>query len=233
MVSNNGFIRVYPYLSNSTFSPDHDQRKDPFYALVIQENTDKPKAVWTKPYYDYGGKGWIITYSHPIYVEKNFKGIVCIDVSLNKIKKALADFSLGDSGFSFIIDQEGNVIYHPNYMKPSPMQGELLNTNIFNQKISEDYKEILSNMTYGKNGLLLYDKGSENHIVSFEPINNLNWSIAIEVNEDEYVVGFKNLASKFWLAIILIIFMLLLMGVHLSLKITSPILSLTQMPKNS
>lgn len=228
MVSNNGFIRVYPYLSNSTFSPDHDQRKDPFYALVIQENTDKSKAVWTKPYYDYGGKGWIITYSHPIYVEKNFKGIVCIDVSLNKIKKALADFSLGDSGFSFIIDQEGNVIYHPNYMKPSPMQGELLNTNIFNQKISEDYKEILSNMTYGKNGLLLYDKGSENHIVSFEPINNLNWSIAIEVNEDEYVVGFKNLASKFWLAIILIIFMLLLMGVHLSLKITSPILSLTQ-----
>ena len=68
----------------------------------------------------------------------------------------------------------------------------------------------------------------------FEPINNLNWSIAIEVNEDEYVVGFKNLASKFWLAIILIIFMLLLMGVHLSLKITSPIFkSYSRCPKNS
>lgn len=228
MVSNNGFIRVYPYLSNLTFSPDHDQRKDPFYTLAAQENNNKSKTIWTKPYYDYGGKGWVITCSHPIYINGNFKGIVCIDVSLSKIKKTLADFSLGDSGFAFIIDQEGSVIYHPEYMRTSPIQGELLNTNIFKQQISEDYEKILSSMTYGEKGLLLYDKGSEKHLVSFEPINNLGWSIGIEVNKNNYVVGFKNLASKFWLAIILIIFMLLLMGVHLSLKITNPILTLTQ-----
>jgi len=185
MVSNNGFIRVYPYLSNLTFSPDHDQRKDPFYTLAAQENNNKSKTIWTKPYYDYGGKGWVITCSHPIYINGNFKGIVCIDVSLSKIKKTLADFSLGDSGFAFIIDQEGSVIYHPEYMRTSPIQGELLNTNIFKQQISEDYEKILSSMTYGGKGLLLYDKGSEKHLVSFQPINNLGWSIGIEVNKND------------------------------------------------
>ncbi len=228
MVSNNGFIRVYPYLSNLTFDPDHDQRKDPFYTLVAQESGTKANAVWTKPYYDYGGNGWVITCAYPVHVNGVFKGTVCIDVSLNNIKKTLADFSLGDSGFAFIIDKEGSVIYHPKYMRTTQVQGELLNTNIFQQEISENYEKILSTMVHGKNGLLSYNKGSDKNIVSFEPINNLGWSLGIEVNKDDYVVGFKRLASQFWLAIILIIFMLLLMGVHLSLKITNPILRLTQ-----
>jgi two-component system NtrC family sensor kinase len=228
MVSNNGFIRVYPYLPNVIFNPDHDQRKDPFYTLVEQENKDKFEGVWTKPYYDYAGNGWVITRSHPVYVDGIFKGIVCIDVSLNEIKKTLADFSLGDSGFAFIIDSEGNIIYHPEYMRTNSVQGELLNINILKQDISEDYEKILSKMIIGEDGISSYSKGEESYIVSFEAIHNLDWKIGIEVNKNYYVLGFKKLASKFWLVTIFIILILLVMGILVSFKITNPILKLTQ-----
>lgn len=84
IITASGSMRVYPYLDNNVFDADHDQRKDLFYQIASPKKDPKREPKWTAPYYDYAGKGWIITCSCPYYKGNEFLGVVCIDVDMQK-----------------------------------------------------------------------------------------------------------------------------------------------------
>ncbi|QHI72970.1 hypothetical protein [Aminipila terrae] len=65
IVTGRGFMRVYPYLDNSIFAPDHDQRVDPFYTIANEKN-HLNSTNWTKTYYDYGGMVGLLPVPNPI-----------------------------------------------------------------------------------------------------------------------------------------------------------------------
>lgn len=229
ITTSNGLLRVYPYLENSTFTPEHDQRKDYFYTRVMENKDPNKKALWTNPYYDYGGNGWVITCSSPIFVNKQFRGVACVDVSLKTIAKSIADFRIGDSGFAFVISDQGEVIYHPEMMKISSITGNQFKSNILDQRnTSQAYKNIIQGMMAKKHGIKTYTSSkNEDRIIAFAPIKTLNWSIGIEVNKSEYVVGNGYLTIKFWLLIMILLILCLIMASRLSLKVTAPIKALT------
>lgn len=228
-VTANGLLRVFPYLSNNAFAPDHDQRSDYFYTRAVEGNNPEKKAVWTNPYYDYGGNGWIITCSCPFYVNGELGGVVCVDVSLKTLAASVADFRIGGSGFAFVITNNGDVIYHPEMMDVISESGNQLKTNLLSgQDVPKGYRLIIDEMMAGKKGVNTYlNKDYEYDIIAYTPIQAFDWSVGVEVSKSEYSVGSDYLTIGFWSLIGALLLACLIMAYSLSRKITLPIKRLT------
>jgi hypothetical protein len=67
-----GLLRVFPYTGVEMYDPFHQQKGDPFYTVANRENNPGRQTVWTKPYVDYLGTGWMITCSSPLYLRNDF-----------------------------------------------------------------------------------------------------------------------------------------------------------------
>lgn len=229
LVTDNGLLRVYPYLGNEAFAPEHDQTSDYFYTRAVGESNPDRKAVWTKPYYDYGGNGWIITCSCPFFVKGELGGVVCIDVSLKNLAASIADFRIGNSGFAFVITNNGDVIYHPDMMGIISKSGDQLNTNLIEGRdVPQGYRKIVMNMMAGEEGVKSY-LGSDYayHTIAYSGVETLDWSLGVEVSKSEYSVGSDYVTMGFWGLIAALLFACLIFAYFLSRKVTLPIKRLT------
>jgi hypothetical protein len=95
------------------FGYNHDFKADIYYSIAAPENNPERNLVWTNPYTDWLGNGWTVTCSYPIYLDNEFMGVLAADVTSQNIGSTVSDFRLSDSGFAFLIDSDGNLIYHP------------------------------------------------------------------------------------------------------------------------
>jgi len=207
-----GLLRIYPYSSVAMFDASHMQTEDPFYVVANQYNNPERKAVWTNPYVDYLGTGWMITCSVPLYEGDKFIGVACIDVRLDTIQNEfLADFRLGESGFAYLLEKSGTIIYHPSFVPRGDDQGQMFLTNIIEDtKLDVNYKEALEKILSGKEGVISYtdliNKSQNYQTVAYAPVDWQPWILAVEVNQNHYL-SISNL-EKSSLMIFSIIFLL-------------------------
>ena len=83
----------------------------------IPKELDHP--VWSEPYYDEGAGNIIMsTYSAPFYKtvsgEREFMGIVTADVSLEWLEKIVSSIKIAETGYGFLISQNGTIVTHPD-----------------------------------------------------------------------------------------------------------------------
>lgn len=232
-----GLMRILPfsrrYTEEEGLDPEQDQREAPFYKFATPEANPTREIVWTKPYLDYMGTGWMVTCAYPIYDGDNFIGVICIDVQLETLKnKLLADFRLGESGFAFLISNKGDIIYHPDHIPVEGELGEILQLNLLSNDLSLEYKSIVGAMAMGKEGVDSYysETDHQSHIIAFSQIPNLGWSLGIEINEEDYLSR-NNIFTYNFISLVVIGLFLIFLGVFLFRQYTKPILQLTKEAK--
>ena len=71
------------------------------------------KAIWLRPYITDTIEERVISYNVPIYKGNNFVGVVGIEISYLTMKKQVDAIKLHETGYAFIDDEEGNIVYHP------------------------------------------------------------------------------------------------------------------------
>jgi diguanylate cyclase (GGDEF)-like protein len=77
--SDSGFSSIYPFVSSDEFFYKDEFREASFFSYANPINNPERKSVWTPVYQDLAGKGLMVTYSCPLYVEEDFKGIISLD----------------------------------------------------------------------------------------------------------------------------------------------------------
>ncbi|CAH1121282.1 unnamed protein product [Ceutorhynchus assimilis] len=70
----------------------------------------------------------------------NILGVVGTDVSVDEIKKLVPPYKLGVNGYSFIVNNNGHILYHPN-LKP-PRASEKYDETLAPQYLSVDLSEV-------------------------------------------------------------------------------------------
>lgn len=75
-----------------------------------QDNND---MVVTSPYLDFSTGQPIITMSLPIYFQNYFIGVVGTNVPLAYLTETIGDQVLGRKSYSFVVNQQGEVLLHP------------------------------------------------------------------------------------------------------------------------
>lgn len=186
---------------------EYDPRERPWYVLAKAEGI----PVWSREYRLYTDEIPGITCAHPVFgLDGSFVGTVGIDFRLGELAEFLKSLKIGESGFAFIADSEGNVLAYPekagakfeNIKVPrSPMQ-ESLKTGWIKEAIEKYVTE--------KNPRFTFERQGERYIASFRPFPEKfgrDWALGIIVPENDFIGPIAQthettLLFSFWLLII-------------------------------
>jgi len=107
-ISTNDFIYYFPYHDPELITIVIDQRHKEYWIKAMPENNPEKRMVMTNVYADTGGKGNLVTFSMPIYLQNQMAGIIAIDMSLSSIDELIAsELLIGDS---FLLDEQNSVL---------------------------------------------------------------------------------------------------------------------------
>ena len=76
-----------------------------------------PKAtgegIWLPPYYTENLDVRVISYNVPVYWKEQFVGVIGIEIDYGMLSQEVEKITIFESGYAFILDEDSNVIYHP------------------------------------------------------------------------------------------------------------------------
>ena len=154
----------------------------------------------------------IVVNATPIEQNGEIVGVLGASIDLGILSELAASQKSGETGYGFIVDQNGQIIAHPDH--------EL----VMNQ---EDVSGLapVAEVIKGNDGNALYNYEGEEKLASYEPIEQMGWGSVVQQSSDE---ALSEVDSAIWNAVIIIGITLLvglLAAYLLSNYITAPILA--------
>ena len=71
------------------------------------------KGIWLPPYHTENLGVRVISYNVPVYCKGQFAGVVGMEIDYETLAKEVEKIKLFENGYAFILDENSNVIYHP------------------------------------------------------------------------------------------------------------------------
>jgi len=107
--SKEGFINLFPYVHSDVFHlQKKDMQKECFTYATPVLNPDK-SFFWTPLYIDAGGLGLMTTIGVPIYHDKEFKGVVALDMTLEDLDGLMLGLAVYE-GSAFIVNKQDQIL---------------------------------------------------------------------------------------------------------------------------
>lgn len=163
----------------------------------IPRETEAPH--WVEPYFDEGGGNIIMsTFSVPFYGQdqegRRFRGVVTSDLSLEWIKDVVAKLKIYQTGYAFIISQNGIFITFPEARY-------LMRESIFSLAEAKDdrrLRDIGRKMIHGQQGLEIVNEflSGEKAWLYYARLGNTGWSLGIIFPENELLAGLNTMSQK-------------------------------------
>ena len=133
--------------------------------------------------------------------------VVRIDMDFSQIAKICKNTSLQDRGYIFLIDNENNLLYHPDQ---SVIVGEQVA-----EPALEDYKNIKEENFY---------RNKENEtIITSSDMNYVNWSFVGVSYEEETSAITREIMQYILLILLISVFLIIILSVVISRQISRPI----------
>ncbi len=232
-----GLLRCYPYSGMGVFMPNHQQKGDPFYVDANEQNNPDKKTIWTKPYVDYLGTGWLISCSHPVYYKDALFGVVSADIGISTLReKFLTDFNLGKSGVIYLLAENGDIIFHPEYVTSVKKQGQLFLDNVFNKgETNESKKKALDFALKEKNGTVSYVLSNGEgtlRTLAFSEVEGMPWTLVLEIDRSEYIAIHRIERNNFLIFLFSLLGAIFLFALILFKKYLRPMNQLIAQAKN-
>lgn len=185
-----------------------DQSHEDFFHDVI----DNERFV-TEPFMEVHQNRSITTLSVSIYKGKKKVGALCGVIDLNKIYNIFKNKVVGKSGYSFLINNNGDYVAHKD------MQFVHDSKNIF-----EDFEGKSNNIDFLREGI---NKGEtslgkvklngETYYANFNPLDSVKWNAVFLSPKDEVLSGFNKFVI-FQLLALTSGFLLIIFGVRIIYK---------------
>lgn len=174
-----------------------DQSKEEFFATVSGD-----VKIITEPFV--GDEKSIVTLTVPIKKDNKVIGNLCGVIDLEKIHDIIKNIHVGNNGYSFILNKEGQLISHSDL------------SFIFNSEKSNaiDYTKLSSVITNREEGIKRFNENGHIYLAAYNPIESTNWSLVMSIPESEILSSinelsiFQNALSVFFLSIGIFICML-------------------------
>ncbi len=167
----------------------YDPRCRVWYDMA-RNNGDTHDVIFTPPYNDATTGELLITSAKPIY-DKNDElvGVVAIDISLQFLEKQLLTSTILESGYTFLLDDEGNAVIYPDLSRDDIMH--VTDLEFDSEEEREQFMNVYDTMMDGGKGIHNYTKfnaDSETHevwYISFRKVPSAPYTLAMVVPENE------------------------------------------------
>lgn len=179
-----------------------------------------PKAtgegVWLPPYVTDNLDVKVISYNVPVYWEGNFIGVIGIEIDYETLAREVESIKLYENGYAFILDENSNVIYHPQQAS-MPADGENVAVNSPDKVISDNHIQYH------------YD-GIEKEAV-WAPLSN-GMRLYVTVPLSEINKEWETLIGRILVASFAILVLATLVMLRLTSHLTKPLTDLTRAARN-
>ena len=157
--TSSGLFVQYP---DAEMDADYDPRKRHWYKNAM---ANKGEVIISEPYISATTGNMVVTLSQ---TTADHSGVVAIDITLTYLQSLAEQVEIGESGFAFLLDNKGKVIYHPELEGGSEVKEEF-------------FKEM-----FGKGyGVINYKQNGEDKIMSFVTNDTTNWKIGGQLRYSE------------------------------------------------
>ncbi len=156
-----------------------------------------------------------ISFAAPVRTpDKTIVGVVIYIYDIGFLNSLIADETIGQTGYAYIIDQAGLTISHPNTK-------HIMKTNLGDLKGMETF---IKNMKDGKSGVDRYVFEGISKTAGYAPISVTGWSVGLTMPDEEYMSTVSELrifviiVSVIAILIAMIIFFLFALSLANNLK---------------
>lgn len=161
---------------------------------------------------------WVISLSRAVQITDGLEvkqGVLLIDMSYSGLKQMFGSVTLGQDGYIYLIDNEGNIIYHPKQ--------QLLNSN----QVQENNKTAV---TY-KDGIYQEKFQGTERIVTIKTVGYTGWTMVGVTNKNS--VSLNSIKSNLFILFLFLFFIVVLIWInsYISSKVSSPIRKLEKTVK--
>lgn len=171
--------------------------------------------LWMDPYLNENINVYMISYVVPLYVNGESVGIIGMDIDFTQITELVGETSVFDSGYAFLYNAAGNIMYHPELENGTDLAAA-----------DSSLKEFLINPdNVGKIGDYNY-KGEEKRI-AFYPLQN-GMYLALTTPDSEIKANANRLTSIIFIFIAICLIVCVVLGIMLSSSIAAPITKITE-----
>ncbi|MFA5117524.1 MAG: SpoIIE family protein phosphatase [Candidatus Omnitrophota bacterium] len=193
-----------------------------FYLDWYQIPRELKRPVWTEPYYD---DILMATYSVPFYEKtpggKKLKGIVCADISLEKLTDIVSSVKVLKTGDAYLISRNGTIITHS-------VKQLIMNETIFSVAESRNdagLRRIARKMVRGESGFapVISIARSKKCWMYYAPVLSTGWTLAVMFPEDELLEDVRRNSLESGLLGGAGIVLLVIVIIILSRSITKPL----------
>lgn len=101
-------FKSHPTTNIKQYSPTDMEHVGWYYKPVMSGS-----PIWLPPYFNKNINTYITSYVIPIFIDNKEIGVVGIDIDFEQMTQKLSQIRFMESGFAFLEDSEGYVIYHP------------------------------------------------------------------------------------------------------------------------
>ena len=157
-----------------------------------------------------GERPWVITLSRGIrnYTgEGDSDGVVFIDLNYSAISELCTQNSVGAKGYVFILDQNGNIVYHPQQQQ------------LYNELQTENISLIMN----AKTDVVTAGKGDDEKIYDLSHSETTGWTIVGCMNMSELLKNSRKARSIYVLVALGLIAIALVISSEIARNITFPI----------
>jgi len=189
------------------------QDKDWFFNAVEGNNRTIVSSSYVQNII-WGRYSWVVSLSRGILskLDSSLKGVLLVDLKFNRIKELCQSLVIGPKGYNFILDDQGNYVFHPTQQL------------VYSEIKTEPLEGIMGLVKAG--GLETYQQDDRYYMVETSDLTG--WHIVSVIYESDIITEWKDLQLIYTL-IGLILFMIVGLATNrISSGITKPVRKLQE-----
>lgn len=192
-INEKGVTHYYPNIDLASIAGDFDARQRAYFQAVVPQNNPERASHWSIPYFDAADGNVVETHSMPIYDDSdNFRGVVAADVDISTVTNLVDEIEVGETGYAFLLDPEGNFIVLPENglqdfgLTVKEQTGDIpVQYTIF--ETTADIQVFADEMLSGKTGLGELVRHDTEYYLAYAPIEATGYSLGVIVPVEEMI----------------------------------------------
>ncbi len=169
------------------------------------------QPTWMKPYLNSNINVYMISYVVPMFVDGESVGIIGMDIEFSAFTSLLDSSSIFNTGYAFLADEQGNIMYHKELETGSSMAEQGLEAVAANLSLP-DQEKVIHQYTW---------QGAKKSMCYVSLVNGMRYILTAPTSE--FVAQARTMRMLIFMGALIAIAIAVVVGFLISISLTKPI----------